>query len=112
MIQRIVTFCLLPSCLSFLTVFYPAKSFLLQSGKSDYQVVVPDKYASDGVSASIFQTARLIQTTFAANGAEIPITPESKLDPKKPGIYLGNTLLLKNQNVDVESLIIGAMCRR
>ena len=67
---------------------------LLDEGKAVHQIVLPDQSDSPAVSEGLRQTARLVQTAFLANGAEVGIVVESQRDPAKPGLWLGNTRLL------------------
>ena len=64
---------------------------LLHEGKSNYQIVVPDSAETELLTECLNQTARLVQTAFAANGAEVPVVRESDRDPEKPALFLGNT---------------------
>ena len=66
---------------------------LLQDGKSDYQIVVPERLATE----SLNQTARLVQTAFKANGAEVSVVSESDRDAAKPSLYLGDTAFARKQ---------------
>jgi len=64
---------------------------LLSEGKSDYQIVVPDSLETPALTECLNQTARLVQTTFAENGAEVAVVTESQRDATKPALLLGNT---------------------
>ena len=44
---------------------------LLDAGKSDYEIVLPDAAPTPAIDASLLQTARLLQTAFLANKAEL-----------------------------------------
>lgn len=77
---------------------------LVADAKSEYQIILPDTSASPSVGEALRQTARLVQTAFRANGAEVPVVPETKRDPAKPGIFLGDTAFVHSQNVDLKSL--------
>jgi hypothetical protein len=83
---------------------FGADLLLLSDGKSDYQIVVPDKLATASLTACMAQTARLVQTAFKANGADVSVVTEGKRDPAKPGIYLGDTALARSSGVDVARL--------
>jgi len=77
---------------------------LAADGKSDYQIVVPDTGPSPAVEECLNQTARLVQTAFKANGVDVPVVPEGKRDPARPGIYLGDTALARANGVAVAEL--------
>ena len=77
---------------------------LLSEGKSDYQIVVPDSAETELLTECLSQTARLVQTAFAANGAEMPVAKESDRDPAKPALFLGSTGFARRQGVDVTRL--------
>ena len=77
---------------------------LLRDGKSDYQIVVPDKHETPAVAEGVNQTARLVQTAFKANGADVAVVVEKDRDAAKPAIYLGNTIFAKQQSLDVIKL--------
>jgi hypothetical protein len=77
---------------------------LLDERKSDYQIVVPDKQPTEALTACIQQTARLMQTAFKANGAELTVVTESERDAAKPAILLGNTLAAQKLGIDVTKL--------
>jgi len=77
---------------------------LLSDSKSEYQIVVPDKLPTDALTESLNQTARLMQTTFKANGAEVVVVAESQRDVSKPALLLGNTLFAQKNGLDVTKL--------
>ncbi len=77
---------------------------LLDQGKSDYQIVVPDELPSPALTECLQQTARLLQTAFAANGVEVPVVTETQRTPTKPTIFLGNTKFAAQHGVDLKSL--------
>ena len=77
---------------------------ILHDGRSDYQIVVPDKSPSESLASGLHQTARLLQTTLQANGADIPIVPESQRDAGKPAIFLGDTAFARRNGVDPTTL--------
>jgi len=74
---------------------------LLRDGRSDYQIVVPDKLPTEALTECLNQTARLVQTAFKANGADVSVVAESKRDTARPAIYLGNTDFARQQGVNV-----------
>lgn len=77
---------------------------LLRGGKSDYQIVVPDKLPTPELAECLNQTARLVQTAFKANGADVEIIAESQRDAAKPAILLGATRLAAKGGIDVAEL--------
>ncbi|MFT5468369.1 MAG: hypothetical protein ACI8UO_003478 [Verrucomicrobiales bacterium] len=77
---------------------------LLNDGKSDYQIVVPDKLETSALTECLNQTARLVQTAFAANGAEVEVVLESERDAAKPALFLGDTRIAQEHGVEVAKL--------
>jgi hypothetical protein len=77
---------------------------LLSDGKSDYQIVVPDKLETQALTDGLAQTARLLQTAFQANGVEVVVVVESQRDVSKPGLLLGNTRFAQKNALDVTKL--------
>lgn len=77
---------------------------LLDAGKTDYQIVLPDAVPTPAIDASLQQTARLLQTAFLANKAEIAIVREKERDGSKPVLMLGNTVLARKNGVEVTKL--------
>lgn len=77
---------------------------LMHDGKSDYQIVVPDKLPTDALTENLNQTARLLQTTFKANGVEVVVVAESQRDGSKPALLLGNTRFAQKNGLDVTKL--------
>jgi hypothetical protein len=77
---------------------------LLEEGRSDHQIVVPENAESPAVAAALAQTARLLQTAFQANGATVGIVPESGHDASKPALWLGDTKFARAQGIDVTRL--------
>ena len=95
------------SLLAFASLCFTASAAdltLLSDGKSSYQIVVPDNLPTPALTESVNQTARLIQTAFKANGAEVPVMTESKRDATKPSIYVGSTEFAKKQGIDTSAL--------
>ena len=64
-----------------------AELSLLSEGASPYQIVVPDTLPSPALTESLHETARLLRTAFQANGADVPVVPETRCDPAKPAIF-------------------------
>jgi hypothetical protein len=77
---------------------------LLAEGKSEYQIVVPDKLATDVLTESLNQTARLLQTALKANGAEVAIVREEARDAARPAVFLGDTRFAREHGVDAATL--------
>ena len=77
---------------------------LLNDGKSEYQIVVPDAQQTPALAESLNQTARLVQTAFRANGADVVVVGESTRDAAKPSLFLGNTQFAQKNNIDVTKL--------
>ncbi|MFM8470072.1 MAG: DUF4838 domain-containing protein [Limisphaerales bacterium] len=77
---------------------------LLDEGKAVHQIVLPNASDSPAVAEGLRQTARLVQTAFLANGAEVGIVSESQRDPAKPGLWLGDTRFARAQGVEVAKL--------
>jgi len=81
---------------------YAAELVIAENGKSDYQIVIPDKAQDEIVDTWLFATAKLMQTAFEKNGFEIAVVKESAKAPDKPGIYLGATEFAKKNGVSLE----------
>ena len=56
-----------------LTAAAAADLTLLDAGKSDYQIVLPDALPSPALDESLVQTARLLQSAFLANLAKVVV---------------------------------------
>ncbi len=72
---------------------------LADKGASDYQIVLPDSHPTPAIGADLEQVARLLQTAFKANGAELPIVAETARDMAKPSLYLGSTAFARAHGV-------------
>ncbi len=77
---------------------------LLSDRKSDYQIVVPEQLPTPDLTECLNQTARLVQTAFKANGAEVAVVTESTRDASRPAIYLGNTAFARQHGIDTTKL--------
>ena len=77
---------------------------LARGGKSDHQIVIPEAAPASSVGEGLQQTARLLQVALKANGAEVPVVAESKRDPQKPTIWLGDTAFAKEQKIELSKL--------
>ncbi len=61
---------------------------LLEAGKLDCQIVLPDSLSSPVVEASLLHIVRLLQTAFWANKTEIAIMREKERDGSKSALML------------------------
>ena len=77
---------------------------LLSEGTSDYQIVVPDTLETPALTECLNQTARLVQTAFMANGADVSVVTETLRDAAKPALLLGNTRFAQQHGLDVSKL--------
>ena len=77
---------------------------LLDEGKASHQIVLPDQIASPAIADSLRQTARLLQTAFKANGADVAVVAEGQRDPARPAVFLGDTQFARKHGVDVAKL--------
>ena len=71
---------------------------LLDAGKTDYQIVLPDAAPTPAIDASLQQTA------FLVNKAEIAILREKGRDAAKPALILEKTVLAQKSGVEVMKL--------
>ncbi len=91
--------------LGFVTGGLRAETLVLaEQGVSDYQLVVPGDSPTPEIDSALKETARLIQTAFHVNGADLPIVSETERDPKKPAIFLGNTRFARDAGVEIAKL--------
>jgi len=87
-----------------LTTATAADLTLLDAGKSDYQIVLPDALPLPALDESLVQTARLLQTAFLANKAEVAVVREKERDAAKPALMLGNTQFAQKNGLEVTKL--------
>jgi len=74
---------------------------IAQSGKSNYQIVLPDKKDSGLADKYLQKGAKLLQSCVKeASGAELPIVRENKISSAKNCIYLGNTKYLRSKGIN------------
>ena len=73
-----------------------------KNGKTNYQIVIPDKSKDAIVDRWLLITAKLMETAFEKNGIKIEVVKESKKAKGKPGIYLGATNFAKKNGVKVD----------
>lgn len=79
-----------------------AELVLAREGRTDYQVVLPDAASSPAIGEALQQAARLVQTAFQANGVDLPVVSETRRDPARPGIFLGDTAFARAQGIAAE----------
>ncbi len=89
---------------SFGQVAQAADLVVARGGKSDYQIVLPETASAPSVGEGLQQTARLLQVALKANGTEVSVVAESKRDPQKPAIWLGDTAFAKEQKIELSKL--------
>jgi hypothetical protein len=77
---------------------------LLADGRSEYQIVVPSDYPTKALGDCVQQTARLVQTAFQANGADVAIVAEKDRDAAKPSMYVGDTAFARRAGIAAEKL--------
>ena len=91
--------------LTFAAVARAQELVIAEAGKTEYQIVLPDKSPDAQIAGALVQTARLMQAAFLANGVEINVTPEATRDTTKPGIFLGATAFAAAQGIDTSKLV-------
>jgi hypothetical protein len=101
-LRSLLTLAMILACT---TVARAQELIIAEGGKSDYQIVLPDKSPDAQIAGALAQTARLLQAAFLANGVEINITPEAARDTAKPGIFLGATAFSAAQGIDSSKLV-------
>ncbi len=79
-----------------------AELVLGENGKTDYQIVIPDKGKDEVVDNWLFAAAKLMQASFQTNGFRIDVVQEGAKAADKPGIYLGATEFAKKNGIKVE----------
>ena len=79
-----------------------ASLVLAENGKTDYQIVIPDKGKEEIVDNWLFAAAKLMQAAFEKNGFKIDVVQEGAKAKEKPGIYLGATRFAKESGINVE----------
>jgi hypothetical protein len=72
---------------------------IADKGASDYQIVLPDNFPTPAIAADMQQVARLLQTAFKANRAELTVVAEAERDKAKPAVYLGTTAFARSHGV-------------
>ncbi|OGV69433.1 MAG: hypothetical protein A2283_16435 [Lentisphaerae bacterium RIFOXYA12_FULL_48_11] len=99
MLKQLTLLCL--TALAAVTV-HAAELVIAESGKSDYQIVIPDKSEEAIVDNWLLMAAKLMQAAFEKNGFRIEIVEEGAKMKDKPGIYLGATGFTKRNGIKVE----------
>ncbi len=79
-----------------------ASLVLAENGKTDYQIVIPDKGKDKIVDDWLMAVAKLMQAAFAKNGFQLEVVEEGAKAQDKPGIYLGATAFAKKNGIKVE----------
>ncbi len=75
------------------------------AGKSDYQIVIPDKAKNPLLSNFWEQSANLLKNCIQeSTGAALPVLEESKAIKTKPGIYIGDTVKASSSGINAETL--------
>lgn len=100
-LKFIVVFCCL---LSVFANVNAGELVLGSDGKSNYEIVVPEKYPDDYLKASVEQAAELIRKAFEENGVELRVVTEGDMTNGKSKIYLGKTEFAKKHGVDFERM--------
>ncbi|MBT3380624.1 MAG: DUF4838 domain-containing protein [Lentisphaerae bacterium] len=69
-------------------------------GRSNYQIIIPDEFASPAIERSVKDAADLLQRAFAENDIALTVATEPAAQGNKPGIYLGHTKVAAASGVD------------
>jgi len=64
---------------------------LAAGGKSDYQIILPDKTLDPAIDLALAEAADTMREMFQAGGCTLPVAKEAQADRKRPGIFLGDT---------------------
>lgn len=81
-----------------------ANLMLAANGKSDYQIVLPDKTLDPAIDRALAEGADTMREMFQANGCTVLVVKEAGADRKKPGIYLGDTAAAREAGVEASGL--------
>ena len=78
-------------------MFLQGGSVLWENGKSDYQIVLPEKYDNPKTRDYLLMAARRLQSAVrqSSGSVELPVVYESKASQEKPGIYIGDTAKIR-----------------
>lgn len=83
----------------------PAADLVIAAnGKSDYQIVLPDKTLDPIIDRAIADAADVMREMFHANGCTVPVVKEAQADKQKPGIFLGDTAIARAAGVEASTL--------
>lgn len=78
---------------------------IVKDGKSDYQIVVPEKGKDKNIDGFIESAAKLFQNCVSeSTGANLPIVEEGKYDKNKPAVFIGNTAFARANGITVEKM--------
>lgn len=72
-----------------------AELTLAADGKSDYQIVLPEKTLDPIIDRALAKAADVMREMFHANGCAVPVVKESQANKQQPGIYLGDTAVAR-----------------
>ncbi|OGV56836.1 MAG: hypothetical protein A2017_21700 [Lentisphaerae bacterium GWF2_44_16] len=98
-------FALFISALCSVTAFAANQLIMVSDGKSDYQIVIPDKGKIPWMDGFLEKSAKLMQSSIAeAGNAVLPIAEESKRAPGKPCIYIGSTEKTKKTGINTDKM--------
>ena len=95
-LTAVVGMCVLPA--------RAADLVLAKQGETNYQIVLPDRQPTAALQECLAQTARLLQTAFKANGAEVAVVSESVRDDARPALFLGNTQFAQKNGCELSKL--------
>jgi len=82
------------------TPVWAGELLLGAAGKSNHQIVIPDKFPDKQIEQSVQQAAELMQRAFSTNGVALEIVAESKASADRAGIYVGQTEFARKQGID------------
>lgn len=73
---------------------------IVSAGKSDYQIVLPDRSDSEATAEYLKEAASALQKAFQEGGnVMLPVVLESSRNPKRPGIYIGDTAMTRKNGI-------------
>lgn len=81
-----------------------AELVLAANGKSDYQIVLPDKTLDPAIDRALAEAADTMREMFQVNGCTVPVVKEAQANKPKPGIYLGDTAAARAAGVEASGL--------
>ena len=83
---------------------WAAELVLSAGGKSEYQIVLPDKTSDPVIDRSIAEAAEVMREMFLANGSTVPVVKESQAVRQKPGVFVGETAAAKAAGIETSQL--------